>query len=223
VSTNHCDNLEPIRSDQSAPHGDLITIVERHLRHQWRKPIPQHTRQAADAAISWIREQPQKPLILDSFCGTGMSTAWLAKAHPEALVIGVDKSADRLSKHVPSAGNYRLLRAECEPFWRCLVEAGLNLERHHIFYPNPWPKGSQLKRRVHGHPGFALLPQLGGVLELRTNWKIYAEEFALACQVAGINGTLNQFLPSPPVTLFERKYHDRRQALWRFEAPAVIL
>ena len=221
MNTDAQTHIDPIRSDQSAPHSELIAVVQRHLKSEWRKPTPAHTLAAAQSAIEWIQSQPRKPLILDSFCGTGMSTAQLAQAYPEALVIGVDKSADRLGRHIASNnGCYQLFRAECEPFWRCLLEAGLRLQQHYILYPNPWPKGSHLKRRVHGHPGFALLPQLGGALELRTNWGIYAQEFAQSCAVAGVQGTLTTFVPSNPLTLFERKYYENGQTLWRYHAPA---
>jgi tRNA G46 methylase TrmB len=83
-----------------------------------------------------------RPLILDSYCGTGMSTAVLAAQYPEALVVGIDQSASRLAKHqVVDHQNYLLLQAEAESFWRCLVEAEMPLAAHWMLYPNPWPKG----------------------------------------------------------------------------------
>ena len=146
-----------------------------------------------------------------------MSTALIAQHNPGCVVIGVDKSADRLSRHVQaSTTQYRLFRAECEPFWRCLVDACVTLRAHTLLYPNPWPKARHLKRRIHGHPGFPLLKALGGDVEVRTNWSIYVQEFALAWEVLGGTGAVDSFVPSAPVTLFERKYHQRGQALWRF-------
>ncbi len=205
-------------------------MVSRHLSSEWLKPVPDHTRRAADDALQWLADHGDRPLILDSFCGTGMSTTVLANQHPDALVLGVDKSADRLSRHgmaecdspdsIRRAGeklsNYRLIRAECEPFWRCLLDAHIQLHSHYLLYPNPWPKGSQLKRRIHGHPAFPLLQQLGGNLELRTNWEIYAREFAAAVELLSCAGHLETFVPAEPMTLFERKYHERHQVLWRY-------
>ena len=109
-------------TDQLGPHPDLAEIVLRHQDNPWRKPCPAHTRDAFEQLQKRLkRDNP--PLILDSFCGTGMSTALIAVAHPDALVVGIDQSAHRLAKHQPGdAQNYLLLRAEAEPFgfawWR---------------------------------------------------------------------------------------------------------
>ena len=123
--------------------------------------------------------------MLDSGCGTGASTRALARAHPDCLVIGVDKSVARLGRTGASAfphreGNAVWLRAELSSFWRLALQAGWALERHYLLYPNPWPKPGQLQRRWHGHPVFPELLRLGGRLELRCNWEIYALEFAAA-------------------------------------------
>ena len=83
--------------------------------------------------------------------------------------------------------------------------------------PTPWPKSKHLKRRVHGHPAFKLLLQLGGRIELRSNWQVYVEEFAVAMHLAGVRG-LVQMVPetAPAISLFERKYRDSDHHLWRF-------
>ena len=210
-----------LKTDQVAPHPDLPEIVQHHQDHPWRKPCPAHTREAFEQRLKRL-QRDNRPLILDSFCGTGMSTAFIARAHPEALVVGIDQSAHRLAKHQPSdTENYLLLRAEAEPFWLCLMEAGITLHSHWLLYPNPWPKASQFKRRVHGHGAFPVLSRLGGELELRTNWDIYAQEFAQAAGLIGIEGHAASFTPVAPMTLFERKYADRGHTLWRFRGKCV--
>lgn len=215
--------IDPITSDQTGVHPDLAIVVRRHMANEWRKPVPEHTRRAADELLAWIATLPGRPIILDSFCGTGMSTAQLARRHPDCVVIGIDKSADRLSRHASTpaeeqVGCYRLVRAECEPLWRCLIEAGITLQQHCLYYPNPWPKGSHFKRRIHGHPAFPLLLELGGTLELRTNWELYAQEFVQAAELLGFEAELTRLEPDAPITLFERKYHERGQSLWRVDA-----
>ena len=210
-----------LKTDQMAPHPDLAEIVQHHQGHPWRKPCPAHTREAFEQLQERLRRD-NRLLILDSFCGTGMSTALIARANPDALVVGIDQSAHRLAKHQPSeAKNYLLLRAEAEPFWLCLVEADITLHSHWLLYPNPWPKASQLKRRVHGHGAFPVLSRLGGKLELRTNWDIFAQEFAQAAALIGIKGHTASLTPDAPMTLFERKYADRGQTLWRFRGKCV--
>ena len=205
-----------LQTDQVAPHADLTDIVRRHQQNPWRKPCPAHTREAFEQFLQTYRRDP-RPIVLDSFCGTGMSTAILAAQFPEAWVVGIDQSAHRLAKHQPTEQrNYHLLRAEAEPFWCCLAEAGIRLHSHWLLYPNPWPKASQFKKRLHGHGAFPMLAQLGGALEMRTNWHLFAEEFALAADLIGLKGSIDMASPTAPMTLFERKYQERGQTLWRF-------
>ena len=205
-----------LQTDQVAPHADLTDIVRRHQQNPWRKPCPAHTREAFEQFLQTYRRDP-RPIVLDSFCGTGMSTAILAAQFPEAWVVGIDQSAHRLAKHQPTEQrNYHLLRAEAEPFWCCLAEAGIRLHSHWLLYPNPWPKASQFKKRLHGHGAFPMLAQLGGALEMRTNWHLFAEEFALAAELIGLKGGVDVVSPAAPMTLFERKYQERGQTLWRF-------
>lgn len=207
----------PVQSDQQAPHPDLEALVTKHCTTLWRKPAPVHTREAFDYAKAWLAERGNPPLILDSFCGTGMSTRHLSEQYGGAAVIGLDKSAHRLTKHANPSDQYLLLRAECEPFWQLLEANHIKLAHHYLLYPNPWPKSSHLKRRVHGHPAFPVLARLGGTLEMRSNWQVYAQEFALACELIGFKGKLECFKVNQPWTLFEKKYSERAQTLWRFQ------
>jgi hypothetical protein len=54
---------------------------------------------------------------------------------------------------------------------------------------------------------------LGGLLTVRTNWSIYAQEFSLALQVAGFASTENQIAGIPPISAFEMKYQERGHRL----------
>lgn len=112
------------------------------------------------------------------------------------------------------------VRGELLDFWRLALEevqAGRwNVLHHAIFYPNPWPKESEATRRFHLHPIFPTMMALSSVTELRTNWEIYAREFAEATRIlqnAAI--TCQPFNPLHPETAFERKYKEARQQLWR--------
>jgi tRNA G46 methylase TrmB len=162
-------------------------------------------------------------LVLDSFCGTGQSTAALARRFPDCLVVGVDQSAQRLDKHVPgTARNYLLLRARAEDLWQLLLLDGIALARHYLLYPNPWPKSKHLQRRIHGHASFPWLLQLGGAIELRSNWQIYAEEFGVAMHLAGQRGCISRVSGDPAITLFEAKYRRSGHSLWRFHASVTV-
>jgi hypothetical protein len=58
--------------------------------------------------------------------------------------------------------------------------------------------------------------QLGGRIALRSNWQIYVEEFGVAMHLAGHPGSVARIMPTPPLSLFERKYLDSGHELWAF-------
>jgi tRNA (guanine-N7-)-methyltransferase len=206
-----------VTSNQSGLHPRLARTVFRHLRHAHRSPLAAHNQSAWEELLPRLQADG-RPLVLDSFCGTGMSTALLAQRHPEHLVIGIDQSAQRLHKHVVApVDNYLLLQAECEPLWQQLAAAGRCVDYHYLLYPNPWPKSRHLQRRIHGHPGFRDLLALGGQIELRSNWQLYVEEFGVAMHLAGVRGLIRQLPEAPPLTRFEDKYQRSGQVLWRYQ------
>ena len=56
------------------------------------------------------------------------------------------------------------------------------------------------------------------VIELRTNWSIYAEEFAFALQASGWQALIEQIEIDANIaalSLFEAKYARSGHALWR--------
>ena len=201
-----------------------------------------------------------QPVILDSGCGTGESTQHLARRFPDYPVIGIDKSAIRLDKAgkafdtAQSRGiearngdaqqeapkNIFYVRAELIDFWRLALNKVTNkqwvIPYHALYYPNPWPKQSEAGRRFHLHPIFPTLLQLAQETELRTNWEIYAQEFAQAARIikeipghtstslstgAGDDNVVAKsvsceaFEPEQPITAFERKYKNACQQLWQ--------
>jgi tRNA (guanine-N7-)-methyltransferase len=208
---------KPVHSNQSGLHPNLARVVQRHLDSPHRAKISDHSVHAYQQLRHHLEGFDGK-LVLDSFCGTGHSTHLLAQRHPDHLVIGIDKSSHRLSKHpFPVDGNYQLLQANCEEIWQLLVSDGIRLRQHHLLYPNPWPKSRQLQRRIHGHPGFPLLKELGGTLELRSNWQLYVEEFGTAMHLLGEIGAIRQIATTETaMTLFEKKYRDSGHPLWAY-------
>ncbi|MEE4662126.1 MAG: methyltransferase domain-containing protein [Halieaceae bacterium] len=208
-------NSRPVHSSQPGCHTQLASVVRRHLQKPSRRPAAPHTLAAFETVRAWV-EHAGRPLILDAYCGTGMSTAALARTFPDHSVIGIDKSRHRLDKHAPAElVNYRLVQADCGDFWRLAAAAGWRAEQQWLLYPNPWPKPGQLQRRVHGSADFPALLALGGQLELRSNWPVYVEEFAEALRIAGQQATVEPLTPAPAMTLHERKYADSGHPLWR--------
>lgn len=215
-----------VRSTQVAAHPRLEQQLRRHLDSEWRQ-VPQQPTVDAFNALSQFESFSEQKIILDSGCGTGESTRLIAAHYPDCLVIGIDKSAARLGRlnaasYPHREGNVIWLRAELAGFWALAQKAGWRLHRHFLLYPNPWPKPGQLKRRWHGHSVFPTLLKLGGRLEMRCNWDIYAAEFALAVQIAtGLCVRPEQLSSSPITTPFERKYRNSGHQLFTVITPEL--
>lgn len=212
-----------IDSNQQGVHEDLENQVRKYLQTRFRKPVAEHSQEAFDRVQEEIT-QWQGPVVLDSCCGVGESTLHLAREHTDALVIGVDKSAHRLAKNAAyqkgdMGQRCLLVRADLNDFWRLAVEADWPLTHHYILYPNPWPKHKHLGRRWHGGALFPQILALGGKLEVRSNWRLYVEEFQQALNIACQQSVVKQ-LPAvhAPITPFERKYQATEQPLWQLQS-----
>ena len=207
-----------ITDAQQGVHKNLLKVVQKHLNQPFQKPISAHTQAAFDEVNHCIKG---RPLILDSCCGTAMSTRILAEENPDAWAIGVDRSASRPGKayNVSLPENAIIVQAEVGDFWRLAQAAGWVLQKHRLFYPNPYPKSKHLKRRWHAHPAFPALLALGGEVELRTNWDVYAQEFCTALHFARPSANkqagFEVLEPGTPMTLFEKKYSEAGQTLYR--------
>ena len=158
-------------------------------------------------------------------------------------MLGVDKSAHRLGRGLESElggapgsplgdgsgverlDNLHLVRAELGAWWRQSVLAGVRYAQSYLWYPNPWPKTGQLSRRVHGGPEMLDLVACSDAIELRTNWEIYAREFAFALSRLRGRAVEARPLEAPsldaaapperrPASPFERKYAQSGHALW---------
>jgi len=207
----------------------LTALVDKHMNTQWREPLHAPTVEAFSTLLA-AGVNPEHKIVLDSGCGTGMSTRKIAACYPDCLVIGVDKSRARLAK-IPGSQfsrqcslyqqeNIIWLRAELTSFWRLALQAGWRLHRHYLLYPNPWPKPGQVLRRWQAHPVFPSLLQLGGRLEMRCNWEIYAREFVVAAERAGCRDVrLTVGVDSVITSPFEIKYRSSGQELYCVVVP----
>ena len=218
-----------VLSNQEGPFKDLEKLVRKYACTPYLRPIADHTRLAFADAEQFIADFYTKrpaqsaphPVILDSGCGTGESTFHLVHQFPGYPVIGIDKSAVRLGKINSFPSNAFYVRAELIDFWRLALEkvkTGLwTIPYHALYYPNPWPKQSEATRRFHLHPIFPTLIRLALTTELRTNWEIYAQEFAQAARLLSPNAnvTIQLIKEGEPITAFERKYKNACQQLWQ--------
>ena len=225
----HANSRVPT-SAQTGIHEHLATLLDRHRAAPFLKPYTDYNRAAFDASLERReRVAPHAPLILDSCCGVGESSVALAQAFPDHYVIGVDQSESRLNRNIAGKSGTRresstlklpvnldLVRADLVDFWRLMGDATIRLERHYLLYPNPWPKIGHLSRRWHGHPVFPAILALGGVLECRSNWRIYIDEFCFAIErLTQREAVCCSFAPESVLTPFERKYLNSGHTLFR--------
>lgn len=213
-------NSPPVTSSQTSTHDRLYSLVEKHAAAPFQKPVSVVNRRAFDTSIKDWRKAGQARLILDTGCGVGLSTLHLASQFPDHFVIGIDQSEDRLARktqwHAAKPENLCFVRADLVDYWRLLLEARIFPARQYLLYPNPWPKIGHVGRRWHGHPVFPVIVALGGIIECRSNWQIYVEEFAGALSLlSGQTVSCEPYTTNAPVTPFERKYLASGHALWR--------
>jgi len=217
-----------VSSSQRGIHPHLEKSVKKHLQTTWDQPFHTPTLETYHQLKREGVFATGLPFILDSGCGTGNSTRQLAEKFPRHIVMGADRSRTRLAKSGVSSNYYRhgnliLIRAELASLWRLLLNDEYLPEKHYLLYPNPWPKPGHLLRRWHAHPVFPQLLLLGGDIEMRCNWEVYALEFARAVSFAcGENVAVKKIQPDTGMTPFERKYLEREQALFAVTVPAQL-
>ncbi len=229
LQNNNLDSTEcslgdskEIVTNQTGIHEKLSDVVNKHLTHAFQKPVQAHTL----AAFNEVNETMLSfdgEIILDACCGVGQSTRLLAKQNPNAFVIGVDKSANRLERNIDEhlstdltdVDNYCLIRADLNDFYRLVQDASWVISRHFILYPNPWPKSKHLQRRWHGSAVFPNIIKTGQRIELRSNWRLYLEEFLAASKMAGRTGEIVQLHVTEPLTPFEAKFTASQQVCWQ--------
>lgn len=216
-----------IITNQDGIHEKLDEVVSKHLTHPFQKPYQRHTEEAfAEMNLhvsEFLQKNPQGEVILDACCGVGQSTRLLAKLNPEALVIGVDKSAHRINRNIEGftqedgyvADNYHLVRADLNDFYRLVKAENWPVSKHYILYPNPWPKSKHLQRRWHGSAVFPQMTSIGEQLILRSNWPLYLQEFQQAAKYVNLEGDMKQLaIEAQPLTPFEAKYQASGQLCW---------
>jgi tRNA (guanine-N7-)-methyltransferase len=171
------------------------------------------------------------PLVLEIGFGNGEQLLWSARNEPERDFLGVEVHRPGVGRLLNALAaddirNVRLYNHDAvEVLEQALAPASLDEVR--IFFPDPWPKKRQHKRRLIQPDFVALLASrvaAGGRLHLATDWADYAEHMLAVLEASPQWRNLagpGRYAPRPKtriVTRFERRGmglgHDVRDLLY---------
>ena len=165
------------------------------------------------------------PRILEIGCGMGETTATIAAEHPQNDYLGIEvhtPGVGSLLKEIATRelGNLRVIQHDAVEVVRDMLAPG-SLAGIHIFFPDPWPKKRQQKRRLI-QPGFVslLATRLAadGYLHCATDWEDYATQMLEVLSAeALLANTASGFTPRPahrPQTKFESRGLRLGHGVW---------
>lgn len=173
----------------------------------------------------------EAPIILEVGCGKGDFSISIARLRPEALVIGLDRKADRLYAAVREAQTQGFSNVY---FWQgdaLLLEASFapgEVSEVWLVHPDPYPKARQAKHRLT-HPRFLRLYKYilrpEGPLHLRTDdpdlWQYSQSQLSLSGATLVWSGPVNPTSPPSPWLTIETDFQRKKggttyylQAFW---------
>lgn len=163
--------------------------------------------------------------ILEIGCGMGETTALIAGQHPQNDYLGIEvhtPGVGSLCKLVAEGGlsNQRIVQHDAVDVLREMIVPD-TLSGAHIFFPDPWPKARQQKRRLIQPPLVALLAsrlKSGGYIHCATDWENYAEQMlAVLSDEPLLENTAEAYAPRPdyrPLTKFEQRGLRLGHGVW---------
>ncbi|MBM3372257.1 MAG: tRNA (guanosine(46)-N7)-methyltransferase TrmB [Betaproteobacteria bacterium] len=163
--------------------------------------------------------------VLEIGCGMGETTVAIAAAQPQTDFIGIEvhtPGVGSLLKQIEAAGltNLRVIQHDAVEVLEHMIPPG-SLDGLHIFFPDPWPKKRQQKRRLIQPPFVALASsrlKSGGYLHCATDWQEYAEQMlAVLGAEPALENTAADYAPRPdyrPQTKFEARGLRLGHGVW---------
>lgn len=164
------------------------------------------------------------PLEIELGTGKAKFLIEAALAQPSHDFVGVERSLsyyrfsrERIARSRP--GNVRIVRADARLFVTGCV-APRSVRVFHVYFPDPWPKKRQRKRRLLDGVFLEILASRledGGLLRVATDHPGYAEELAPLVRTVPVFEELPwTSLPPPPPTHYELKYRGEGRQIRRF-------
>lgn len=165
------------------------------------------------------------PKILEIGFGMGETSATIAAANPHNDYLGIEvhtPGVGSLCKLVAEGGlsNQRIVQHDAVDVLREMIVPDA-LSGVHIFFPDPWPKARQQKRRLIQPPLVALLAsrlKSGAYIHCATDWENYAEQMlAVLSAEPLLENTADDYAPRPeyrPLTKFEQRGLRLGHGVW---------
>ncbi len=163
------------------------------------------------------------PLEVEIGTGKARFLVEAARGTPAHNFLGIERSLsyyricrDRVAR--AQLENVRMVRADGRLFAEALPVS--SVRAFHIYFPDPWPKKKQKKRRLlHGVTLEILASRLepGGTLRIATDHSGYGSGLnPILESVPSLRRLDWEALPPPPATHYELKYRQEGRAIWRY-------
>ncbi len=214
------------------PHGPIRSYVLRQGRvsNAQRRAhdtlLPRFGIPYADAPLNldtvFTRNVPR---ILEIGCGMGETTVAIAAAHPQQDYIGIEvhtPGVGSLLKQIDelNLSNVRVIQHDAVAVMENMI-APASLDGLHIYFPDPWPKKRQQKRRLI-QPAFIALAasrlKPSAYLHAATDWQEYAEQIlAVLSAEPMLSNTAAAYAERPawrPQTKFETRGLKLGHGVW---------
>lgn len=154
-----------------------------------------------------------KEVVFEIGSGMGEATSQIAANNPETAYVAVEVHKPGLGALIIRAESLgvRNLKIINDDIFEVLTKhiADHTIDAFHIFFPDPWPKRKQHKRRLLQPNFIAILAakiKHGGRINIATDWYPYAQE--IEKNFAGNSDFIGGVIPRPdwrPLTKFETK------------------
>ncbi|MEP6801629.1 MAG: hypothetical protein ABJC07_06815 [Acidobacteriota bacterium] len=163
------------------------------------------------------------PLEVEIGSGKARFLVEAARDTPAHNFLGIERSLsyyricrDRVAR--ARIENARMVRAD----GRLLAEALplASVRAFHIYFPDPWPKKKQKKRRLLDGVTIEILAgrlEPGGTLRIATDHSEYGSGLNPILESVGSLRRLDwEARPAPPATHYELKYRQEGRPIWRY-------